>query len=50
VIAVGDMPTEHRFGKRVATYELMMNLNLRAAFVMTRAILPGMIRKIEVRL
>jgi len=29
----------------VATYEMMMNLNLRAAFVMTRAILPGMIRQ-----
>ena len=28
-----------------ATYELMLSLNLRAAFVMTRAVLPGMIRQ-----
>jgi NAD(P)-dependent dehydrogenase (short-subunit alcohol dehydrogenase family) len=28
-----------------ATYNLMLNLNLRAAFVMARAILPGMIRQ-----
>jgi NAD(P)-dependent dehydrogenase (short-subunit alcohol dehydrogenase family) len=29
----------------LATYELMMNLNLRAAFVMARAVLPGMIKR-----
>jgi NAD(P)-dependent dehydrogenase (short-subunit alcohol dehydrogenase family) len=46
VITVGG----YAGGKQVwetdlSTYELMLNLNLRAAFVMTRAILPGMIRK-----
>ncbi len=46
VIAVGG----YAGGKQLwetdtATYELMLNLNLRAAFVMTRAVLPGMIRK-----
>ena len=29
----------------LATYNLMMNLNLRAAFVMARAVLPGMIKR-----
>lgn len=29
----------------LATYDLMLSLNLRAAFVMTRAVLPGMIRQ-----
>ena len=29
----------------LGTYELMMNLNLRAAFVMARAALPGMIKR-----
>jgi NAD(P)-dependent dehydrogenase (short-subunit alcohol dehydrogenase family) len=46
VIAVGG----YAGGKNLwetdsATYELMLSLNLRAAFVMARAILPGMIRK-----
>jgi NAD(P)-dependent dehydrogenase (short-subunit alcohol dehydrogenase family) len=46
VIAVGG----YAGGKQLwetgtATYELMLNLNLRAAFVMTRAVLPGMIRQ-----
>lgn len=46
VIAVGG----YAGGKQLwetdtATYELMLSLNLRAAFVMTRAILPGMIRQ-----
>jgi NAD(P)-dependent dehydrogenase (short-subunit alcohol dehydrogenase family) len=46
VIAVGG----YAGGKPVwetgtATYDLMLSLNLRAAFVMTRAILPGMIRQ-----
>ena len=46
VIAVGGFAG----GKQLwetdrATYEMMMNLNLRAAFVMTRAVLPGMIRQ-----
>jgi NAD(P)-dependent dehydrogenase (short-subunit alcohol dehydrogenase family) len=29
----------------LATYDQMLNLNLRAAFVMTRAVLPGMIKR-----
>jgi NAD(P)-dependent dehydrogenase (short-subunit alcohol dehydrogenase family) len=29
----------------LATYEQMLNLNLRAAYVMARAVLPGMIRR-----
>jgi NAD(P)-dependent dehydrogenase (short-subunit alcohol dehydrogenase family) len=29
----------------IATYDQMMNLNLRAAFVMARAVLPGMIKR-----
>jgi len=46
VIAVGG----YAGGKQLwetdtATYELMLSLNLRAAFVMTRAVLPGMIRQ-----
>jgi NAD(P)-dependent dehydrogenase (short-subunit alcohol dehydrogenase family) len=46
VIAVGG----YAGGKNLwetdsATYDLMLSLNLRAAFVMARAILPGMIRK-----
>lgn len=46
VIAVGG----YAGGKQLwetdtATYELMLSLNLRAAFVMARAILPGMIRQ-----
>jgi NAD(P)-dependent dehydrogenase (short-subunit alcohol dehydrogenase family) len=46
VIAVGG----YAGGKELwetdtATYNLMLNLNLRAAFVMARAILPGMIRQ-----
>jgi NAD(P)-dependent dehydrogenase (short-subunit alcohol dehydrogenase family) len=46
VIAVGG----YAGGKQLwetdtATYDLMLSLNLRAAFVMTRAILPGMIRQ-----
>jgi NAD(P)-dependent dehydrogenase (short-subunit alcohol dehydrogenase family) len=45
VIAVGG----YAGGKQMwetdsATYEQMLSLNLRAAFVMTRAVLPGMIR------
>ncbi len=46
VIAVGG----YAGGKQLwetdtATYNLMLSLNLRAAFVMARAILPGMIRQ-----
>jgi NAD(P)-dependent dehydrogenase (short-subunit alcohol dehydrogenase family) len=46
VIAVGG----YAGGKQLwetdtATYNLMLNLNLRAAFVMAHAILPGMIRQ-----
>ncbi len=29
----------------IATYEQMLNLNLRAAFIMARAVLPGMIKR-----
>ena len=46
VIAVGG----YAGGKQLwetdtATYNVMLSLNLRAAFVMTRAVLPGMIRQ-----
>lgn len=46
VIAVGG----YAGGKRVwetddAMYDQMLNLNLRAAFVMARAVLPGMVRR-----
>lgn len=46
VIAVGGYAGGKQLWETdLATYELMLNLNLRAAFVMTRAILPGMIRQ-----
>jgi NAD(P)-dependent dehydrogenase (short-subunit alcohol dehydrogenase family) len=46
VIAVGGFAGGKQLWETdLATYELMLNLNLRAAFVMTRAILPGMIRQ-----
>jgi NAD(P)-dependent dehydrogenase (short-subunit alcohol dehydrogenase family) len=46
VIAVGGFVGGKQLWETdLATYELMLNLNLRAAFVMTRAVLPGMIRQ-----
>jgi NAD(P)-dependent dehydrogenase (short-subunit alcohol dehydrogenase family) len=46
VIAVGGyVGGKQLWETDTATYNLMLNLNLRAAFVMTRAILPGMIRQ-----
>lgn len=46
VIAVGGYAGGKQMWETdLATYELMLNLNLRAAFVMTRAVLPGMIRQ-----
>jgi NAD(P)-dependent dehydrogenase (short-subunit alcohol dehydrogenase family) len=46
VIAVGGYASGKQLWETdTATYELMLNLNLRAAFVMTRAVLPGMIRQ-----
>lgn len=46
VIAVGGYAGGKQLWETdLATYELMLNLNLRAAFVMTRAVLPGMIRQ-----
>jgi NAD(P)-dependent dehydrogenase (short-subunit alcohol dehydrogenase family) len=46
VIAVGGYAGGKQLWETdLATYELMLNLNLRAAFVMTHAILPGMIRQ-----
>jgi NAD(P)-dependent dehydrogenase (short-subunit alcohol dehydrogenase family) len=46
VIAVGGYAGGKQLWETdIATYELMLSLNLRAAFVMTRAILPGMIRQ-----
>jgi NAD(P)-dependent dehydrogenase (short-subunit alcohol dehydrogenase family) len=46
VIAVGGYAGGKQLWETdLATYELMLNLNLRAAFMMTRAILPGMIRQ-----
>jgi NAD(P)-dependent dehydrogenase (short-subunit alcohol dehydrogenase family) len=46
VIAVGGFAGGKQLWETdLATYELMLNLNLRAAFVMTKAILPGMIRQ-----
>lgn len=44
VIAVGGYAGGKQLWETdLATYQLMLNLNLRAAFVMARAILPGMI-------
>jgi len=46
VIAVGGYAAGKQLWETdTATYELMLNLNLRAAFVMTRAVLSGMIRQ-----
>jgi NAD(P)-dependent dehydrogenase (short-subunit alcohol dehydrogenase family) len=46
VIAVGGYAAGKQLWETdLATYEQMLNLNLRAAFVITRAVLPGMIRK-----
>jgi len=46
VIAVGGYAGGKQLWETdLATYELMLSLNLRAAFVMARAILPGMIRR-----
>lgn len=46
VIAVGGYAGGKQLWETdLATYELMLSLNLRAAFVMTRAVLPGMIRQ-----
>jgi NAD(P)-dependent dehydrogenase (short-subunit alcohol dehydrogenase family) len=46
VIAVGGYAGGKQLWETdLATYEQMLSLNLRAAFVMTRAVLPGMIRK-----
>jgi NAD(P)-dependent dehydrogenase (short-subunit alcohol dehydrogenase family) len=46
VIAVGGFAGgKHLWETDTATYDLMLSLNLRAAFVMARAILPGMIRQ-----
>lgn len=46
VIAVGGYAGGKQLWETdLATYDLMLNLNLRAAFVMTRAVLPGMIRQ-----
>jgi NAD(P)-dependent dehydrogenase (short-subunit alcohol dehydrogenase family) len=46
VIAVGGYAGGKQLWETdMATYELMLNLNLRAAFVMTHAVLPGMIRR-----
>ena len=46
VIAVGGYEAGKQLWETdIATYEEMMSLNLRAAFVMARAVLPGMIRK-----
>jgi NAD(P)-dependent dehydrogenase (short-subunit alcohol dehydrogenase family) len=46
VIAVGGFAGGKQLWETdTATYDLMLSLNLRAAFVMSRAILPGMIRQ-----
>jgi NAD(P)-dependent dehydrogenase (short-subunit alcohol dehydrogenase family) len=46
VIAVGGFAGGKKLWETdTATYDLMLSLNLRAAFVMTRAVLPGMIRQ-----
>lgn len=46
VIAVGGyVGGKQLWETDLATYEQMLSLNLRAAFVMARAILPGMIRR-----
>jgi len=46
VIAVGGyVGGKQLWETDTATYNLMLSLNLRAAFVMARAILPGMIRQ-----
>jgi NAD(P)-dependent dehydrogenase (short-subunit alcohol dehydrogenase family) len=46
VIAVGGFAGGKQLWETdTATYDLMLSLNLRAAFVMARAILPGMIRQ-----
>jgi NAD(P)-dependent dehydrogenase (short-subunit alcohol dehydrogenase family) len=46
VIAVGGYAGGKQLWETdLATYEMMLSLNLRAAFVMARAILPGMIRQ-----
>jgi len=46
VIAVGGFAGGKQLWETdTATYDLMLSLNLRAAFVMGRAILPGMIRQ-----
>ncbi len=46
VIAVGGFAGGKQLWETdTATYNLMLSLNLRAAFVMSRAILPGMIRQ-----
>jgi NAD(P)-dependent dehydrogenase (short-subunit alcohol dehydrogenase family) len=46
VIAVGGYAGRKQLWETdTATYNLMLSLNLRAAFVMARAILPGMVRR-----